>query len=138
LILASGRQVKEGVDLVNETGQSLGRIVVKVSEINTIVSEIAVSTQEQATALQEVNVAINQMDQVTQQNAAMVEESTAASHALSQETKQLSDMMGQFQLGHASVVVATAMRHNMRKATMHTLRQPTKPIVVKNPNVAAR
>ncbi len=100
LISASGQQVKTGVDLVNESGKALGRILVKVAEINGIVGEIAHSTQEQATALHEVNSAINQMDQVTQQNAAMVEQSTAATHSLSQETTQLSDLVGQFQLGH--------------------------------------
>ena len=101
LISASGQQVKAGVALVNESGKALGRIVVKVADINTIVGQIAHSTQEQATALHEVNSAINQMDQVTQQNAAMVEQATAATHSLSHETTQLSDLIGKFQLGHA-------------------------------------
>jgi methyl-accepting chemotaxis protein len=113
LISTSGQQVKVGVELVNETGQALGRIVAKVAEINTIVVEIAVSTQEQATALHEVNTAINQMDQVTQQNAAMVEQSTAASHSLSQETTQLSDMLGQFQLGQPAAT--TPARRPVKK-----------------------
>ncbi len=101
LISASGQQVKAGVDLVNESGKVLGQIVLKVTDINGIVSDIAHSTQEQATALHEVNSAINQMDQVTQQNAAMVEQSTAATHSLSQETTQLSELVGQFRLGNA-------------------------------------
>ncbi len=99
LISASGQQVKAGVALVDETGEALGRIMVKVSEINAIVSEIALTTREQSTALHEVNTAVNQMDQVTQQNAAMVEQATAATHSLAQETSDLSDMLGQFQLG---------------------------------------
>ncbi len=101
LISASGQQVKAGVDLVNESGKALGRIVVKVADINATVGQITHSTKEQATALHEVNSAINQMDQVTQQNAAMVEQSTAATHSLSQETTQLSSLVGKFQLGDA-------------------------------------
>ena len=116
LISASGQQVKSGVDLVNESGKALGRIVVKVGDINTIVGEIAHSTQEQATALHEVNSAINQMDQVTQQNAAMVEQSTAATHSLSQETTQLSDLVGQFQLGHT--LSAPVMHHGADKVPL--------------------
>ena len=107
LISASGQQVKAGVALVNESGDVLGRIALKVTDIDAIVSGIAHSTQEQATALQEVNSAINQMDQVTQQNAAMVEQATAATHSLSQETTQLSDLIGQFQLGRAPSAPAT-------------------------------
>ncbi len=98
LISASGQQVKAGVDLVGETGKALDRIVSQVTEINGIVSEIAASTHEQATALNEVNAAVNQMDQVTQQNAAMVEQATAASHGLTQEAEELARIIGTFQV----------------------------------------
>ena len=99
LISASTRQVGEGVDLVGQTGEALGRIVGQVAEINTVVTDIAASAQEQASGLQQINVAIAQMDQVTQQNAAMVEESTAASHALAREAGDLDRLMGRFQVG---------------------------------------
>jgi methyl-accepting chemotaxis protein len=84
LISASATQVAQGVDLVGATGKALGRIVMQVAEIDTVVSGIAGSAQEQATALHQVNTALNQMDQVTQQNAAMVEETTAAAHMLNE------------------------------------------------------
>jgi Methyl-accepting chemotaxis protein len=83
---------------VAEAGKALKRIVQQVGEINHIVSDIAASTQEQATGLAQINMAINQMDQVTQQNAAMVEQSTAAAHSLSDEADSLSDLMAQFRL----------------------------------------
>jgi len=41
LILASSTQVENGVKLVNETGKSLERIMGQVSEITTIVAQIA-------------------------------------------------------------------------------------------------
>jgi methyl-accepting chemotaxis protein len=104
LISVSGQQVKAGVDLVGETGKALDRIVVQVSEINGIVSNIAASTREQATALNEVNGAVSQMDQVTQQNAAMVEEATAASHGLTQEAEELARLIGAFQVGQKGQV----------------------------------
>jgi methyl-accepting chemotaxis protein len=98
LIATSARQVGDGVKLVGETGQALGRIAAQVVDITTVMAEIAASTQEQAHGLQEVNNAINQMDQVTQQNAAMVEESTAASHSLAQETAELARLTARFQI----------------------------------------
>lgn len=81
------------------TGKALGRIVAQVAEIDTVVSAIALSAQEQATALHQVNAALNQMDQVTQQNAAMVEETTAAAHSLDQESEELARLIGRFQVG---------------------------------------
>ena len=99
LISASGQQVEQGVGLVAATGKTLELIVTQVTEINTIIAEIASSSQEQARALREVNTAINHMDQTTQQNAAMVEESTAAARALSHQTGELQRLIGTFQVG---------------------------------------
>ncbi len=96
LISASSVQVRQGVDLVGETGQALTQIAAQVAEINDIVVEIAASAQEQSAGLQEVNTAVNQMDQVVQQNAAMVEQSTAASHSLAQETEVLTRLVARF------------------------------------------
>ncbi|HQT51993.1 MAG TPA: methyl-accepting chemotaxis protein [Phenylobacterium sp.] len=99
LIGASSRQVETGVKLVGQTGESLQRIIEKVADIDSLVTEIAAGAQEQATGLAEVSTAVNQMDQLTQQNAAMVEESTAASHALRNEADVLAGSISRFQTG---------------------------------------
>ena len=99
LISASSNQVKRGVGLVGQAGESLGGIQSSVGNIYTFVSEIAVSAREQSSGLAEINVAVNQLDQVTQQNAAMFEETTAASHALTREAEALNATMGHFQIG---------------------------------------
>ena len=103
LILASTSHVGEGVSLVGETGEALGRIMAQVIEINGVVSEIASSAQEQAAGLDQVNVAVNQMDQVTQQNAAMVEETTAASRNLAQDAESLAQLVQRFQIGRTGM-----------------------------------
>jgi len=116
LIQASAQQVTAGVSLVGETGQALERIVTQVAEINTVVAEIAISAQEQASGLNQVNTAINQMDQVTQQNAAMVEQSTAASHNLTQETDELRRLLARFQVSaEAPASTATPSRPQAAK-----------------------
>jgi methyl-accepting chemotaxis protein len=99
LISTSNGQVASGVRLVGDTGEALERIVARVAEINTLVSEIAGSAQEQATGLSQVNTAVNQMDQATQQNAAMVEQSTAASHSLAHEADELAALVAKFNIG---------------------------------------
>ena len=102
LIAISADQVQRGVRLVDQTGEALGGIVAKVTEIDALISEIALSSQEQATGLGQVNTAVNQMDQVTQQNAAMVEEATAAAANLKSEAIGLSNLVGRFAIGEAA------------------------------------
>ncbi|CAN5591623.1 PAS domain-containing methyl-accepting chemotaxis protein [soil metagenome] len=99
LIASSTAQVARGVQLVGDTGQALSGIVGKVTQIDTLISEIAQSSQEQATGLNQVNSAINQMDQVTQQNAAMVEEATAAASNLRTEASELARLVARFETG---------------------------------------
>ncbi len=103
LISASSAHVERGVKLVGVTGEALGRIVTKVAKIDSLISEIALSAQEQATGLNQVNSAVNQMDQVTQQNAAMVEEATAAATNLKNDARELARMVARFRTGaHAA------------------------------------
>jgi methyl-accepting chemotaxis protein len=105
LINASGAQVKDGVELVGQAGETLQKISDQVLQINALILQISASASEQASGLKEVNSAVNQMDQVTQQNAAMVEETTAASMTLRNESDNLRDLVARFQVssnGHAS------------------------------------
>ena len=101
LIASSSSQVDRGVALVAQTGAALKTIAVKVSEIDQLISEIAESSQQQATGLNEVNVAVNQMDQVTQQNAAMVEQATAAAASLRGEAGELERLVARFDTGRS-------------------------------------
>ena len=103
LISTSTTQVGRGVQLVDETGRSLVRIVEQVGKMSGLVADIAGSAEEQAAGLAQVNTAINQMDQVTQQNAAMVEQSTAASHGLAHDTAELERLTAKFRIGVADV-----------------------------------
>lgn len=101
LISTSTAQVGEGVELVAQTGQSLGRIITKVADIDSAVSDIAAGAREQSSGLQEVNTAVNEMDKVTQQNAAMAEQATAASKSVADETDRLTTLVGKFKVGAA-------------------------------------
>ncbi len=99
LIRASSSQVEAGVKLVGAAGESLGRIVTNIAEIDALMADIASSSSEQSAGLTEVNTAVNQMDQVTQQNAAMVEQLTAAVSSLQNETVTMTECMSRFTVG---------------------------------------
>ncbi|MBB6503598.1 methyl-accepting chemotaxis protein [Sphingomonas endophytica] len=98
-ILASSEQVGVGVDLVNEAGQALQRIIGRIGEISDLVSRIATSASQQSIGLGQVNTAVSEMDNVTQRNAAMVEQATAAARNLAAEAEVLSREVARFRLG---------------------------------------
>jgi len=110
LISSSTAHVSRGVRLVGDTGEALSTIAQKVEEIDSLISEIAESSREQATGLAEVNTAVNRMDEVTQRNAAMVEEANAASASLNQESAELSALVARFSTSSARSEEARASR----------------------------
>ncbi len=89
LISQSSTQVEAGVGLVNNAGDALGKIIVRIGEINDIVGKIALAAADQSGGLREVNTSVASMDQITQRNAAMVEESSAQTATLSEEAGRL-------------------------------------------------
>ena len=101
LIANSNAQVSAGVTLVAETGRTLERIIARVTEINSVVADIAAAAKEQATGLELVNVAINQMDKATQENAAKIGGANSASHALAKATRELAELVERFQVEEA-------------------------------------
>ncbi len=99
LITTSSGQVKNGSQLVGETGKALEEIVSEVQAIDANVAAIVDAVREQSSSLQEINQAVTEIDKGTQQNAAMVEESSAASHNLAQQATSLGSLLQQFKLG---------------------------------------
>ncbi|CAN7321993.1 PAS domain-containing methyl-accepting chemotaxis protein [Rhizobium sp. LjRoot30] len=102
LIHGSSELVKNGVTLVDKTGEALTVIVSEVGHIHGDIDAIVQGAREQATALREINQSVNVIDQNTQKNAAMVEETTAASNVLAEQTEQLSQLLSQFRLGRSA------------------------------------
>lgn len=96
LIGASGAQVKEGVDLVEQVGSALGTIAAEVQDVATHVIAINDLMREQASALEEVNSSVTSADQGTQQNAALAEELTASSHSLAGEVEAINQRVSRF------------------------------------------
>jgi methyl-accepting chemotaxis protein len=98
LIETSHVEVREGVQLIDRTGEAMRRISANVSEVNQAVIEIANGAREQSTGIQEVNTAVSHMDQATQQNAAIVEEASNVSQLLYVEVRRLAELIGVFKM----------------------------------------
>jgi methyl-accepting chemotaxis protein len=69
--------------------QSLGEIVGKAHQVDTLVAEIAQASKDQTQGIQQVNTAVSQMDRITQANAAGAEESAAAAAELNAQASVL-------------------------------------------------
>lgn len=100
-ILSATGHVTSGVELVNDTGGSLDRIIDRVSSVSESIKAMAEAAEQQSTGLLKVNEAISAMDSMTQQNAAMVEETTAATQMLAREAQQLFEAFSNFKVNDA-------------------------------------
>ena len=96
LIQDSVEKVKVGADLVNESGETLGEIVVGVKKVGDIISEIAAASLQQSAGIDQVNQAVTSMDELTQQNAALAEETSAASESMTEKASEMNNMMSFF------------------------------------------
>ncbi|MGF3091515.1 methyl-accepting chemotaxis protein [Cronobacter sakazakii] len=97
LITESVERIEKGSELVNAAGDSMAEIYRGVSNVSTIIKQIASASEEQSKGISQVGVAITQMDTVTQQNASLVEQVSAAA-ALERQTEELQSTVQKFRL----------------------------------------
>ncbi|MEH3040381.1 MAG: methyl-accepting chemotaxis protein [Sphingomonas paucimobilis] len=95
-VKAASTHVGAGVELVEQTGEALARIIERVAGVGGSIDSIARQSDHQATSLGQINVAIAEMDAMTQQNAAMVEQTSAASRQLVAEAEALAASVATF------------------------------------------
>jgi methyl-accepting chemotaxis protein len=89
-------------------GESLERIVGKVTEADALVAEIAAAAKEQAQGITHVGVAMTQMDKVTQGNAASAEQTSSAADELSGQARLLQDAVEHLH----SLIASTSRRES--------------------------
>jgi len=89
LIEDSTGKVREGSQLVDQTGEALNSIAESISKVNDIVSKIATAAGGQSSVINQVNSAVAQLEHVNQLNASLVQESSAASYSLNDQTQEL-------------------------------------------------
>ncbi len=80
---------EQGVDISGRVAAGLEQILMRAREVDGLVAEVAVASQEQSEGLDQINSAITQMDQVTQSSAANAEESASAAEELNAQSEEL-------------------------------------------------
>ncbi|WP_206240118.1 methyl-accepting chemotaxis protein [Novosphingobium terrae] len=98
LIVNSGREVQQGVEMVSQTQASLLRIVKQAVDVSNMIVGLTQKCGQQADAIAMVNGVIGNLDNATQQNAALVEEAAASAVSLANESERLAQVVGRFNL----------------------------------------
>lgn len=95
MVAQSRQKVEVGTRTARECNDALEAIMKNVSDVDGLVGEIAVASQEQAQGIAEISKAVAQMDQVTQQNSAVAQQSSASAAGLGEQANELDQVVGQ-------------------------------------------
>ncbi|MDD2497282.1 MAG: methyl-accepting chemotaxis protein [Desulfitobacteriaceae bacterium] len=98
MIEGSIKKTEAGTRIANETAEALGKIVEGVTKMVTLVGDIAVASNEQATSISQIDKGVEQISQVVQTNAGTAQESASASEELSTQADLLKEQVSKFSL----------------------------------------
>jgi len=98
LIANSMEKADMGARIAEDTAASLTEIVSGIHESNSLLGDIAKSSEEQSSGVAQINSGIDQVAQVIQQNSATAQQSAAASQEMSGQSDLLQQMVSQFKL----------------------------------------
>lgn len=110
LISESVNRVKTGAEQVQEAGDAMSVIIQSVAQVNSLMGEISVASDEQSRGIEQIGLAMTEMDGVTQQNATLVQEATANAVSLESEAERLNKTVDRFDLGNGAVSTARSTK----------------------------
>jgi len=93
LIDGTVKRIRQGSDLVVKTNEAFSEVAKGTRKVGELVSEIAISSREQALGIDQVNKAVDGMDNIAQRNAANAEESASTSEELSAQAVQMKEIV---------------------------------------------
>ena len=105
LIEDSITKVSAGSKIADDTASALESITEGVSKSETLIAEIAESSNYQATAVAQINQAIGQVSQVVQTNSATSQQCAAASEELSNQAIHMREMLSIYNLGENDMAI---------------------------------
>ncbi len=88
-------KVKEGTFLVNETNENFSKVSESNQKVGQLISEITISSKEQALGVKQINTALAEMETVVLRLTATSEESASSAQALNAMTTLINDTVGQ-------------------------------------------
>jgi len=98
LIEESSTRIADGRDMVTDANKLMNGMMSNVAEMKELLVQINQASSEQADGISQINTAISQIDITTQQNASLVEQSLAASAMLSEQAANMVNSVSVFTL----------------------------------------
>lgn len=98
LIEESSTRIVDGRDMVADANKLMSEMMANVVNMKEVLSQINQASTEQADGISQINTAISQIDITTQQNASLVEQSLAASAMLSEQAANMVNSVSVFTL----------------------------------------
>jgi methyl-accepting chemotaxis protein len=98
LISASAVKTQRGINLTSQTSIALADIVKNISQVSSLMMEIAEASAEQSIGAEQVSEGISQIDEVTLHNSRNSELCAQAASQLTEQSKNLSELIRQFKL----------------------------------------
>ncbi|TFH85910.1 HAMP domain-containing protein [Billgrantia azerbaijanica] len=108
LIETTVAQVSAGTDQADAAGSTMAALLEAVHQVNALMEEIALASQEQRSGIGETNAAVSEMDRTTQQNAALVQQASQAAGQLEQEVERLDEAVARFRLAPGQKAPSTS------------------------------
>lgn len=93
LMVEGKEKVSRGIDVANQCNEVLDLIVGHVREVDSMVGEIAVASDEQSKGISEISRAMGQLDQATQINADSSRMMASSSEELSGQARKLNELV---------------------------------------------
>jgi len=98
LVEESGRQVLEGVELVDKTGTSLDDISNEIAKVDDVLGRVAGGAVGHVEALKNLTAAMNVINDLADKNTAMADDTGHASGDIAQRSKHLAALIRDFNL----------------------------------------
>ena len=106
---------ERGVQISTRVAVSFTQIAGKTRDVDQLVAEIALASNEQSQGIQQVSVAVSQMDKITQSNAATAEEAASASEELNSQAVSVSQTVAELE----KLVGSAKTSHNVAPSPTH-------------------
>ncbi|VAW44524.1 Methyl-accepting chemotaxis sensor/transducer protein [hydrothermal vent metagenome] len=98
LIEQSVQQSQDGVSIVLQLSEKLDSIKIKSGEVVNTINSVGALAQEQIQSIDAINTEITNIDASTQENAAFVEQASATAENLSERAQDVQEILSQFVL----------------------------------------
>jgi methyl-accepting chemotaxis protein len=89
MIEKSVQNSEQGVEIARQVGEVFDEITRGVREVDSLITEIATASEEQANGVQQISTAVAEMDKITQDSAASAEETASSAEELNAQAEEL-------------------------------------------------